>query len=581
MIRIHLFVSFVLWWIVLVGAGRGLAGASREGGGCSETRAVEPAGASKVRLAVVQMAVGPSLADNAEQIVRRMREAASEGAEIVVFPESALSGVDSSGASLNAALVRIGDAVRECSIAVILGAAEPGEELSTTRQLLIAFDPAGEEVHRYVKLYSDPAQPPPGVFQLHGIRFGPIICADRWIRAVEELPIQAGAQISVELSGNFVEEWVSPLSWYWYVPRAIRNSVWVVFANTASNADSPGHGHSAVIAPDGEVVNYVPDAREAMFITEIDLTRSDHREAHRRASHPGLASFWDFGRKMFDGQRLEAPPWHRVACAKKKLTVAAAKGSGEVEVVRRQIAEAAGKGAEVIAFPARAISPQDLEVVRKAAEEYRVTVVIGAEYQEGDARFNSAFVFGPDGGLVTRYDQLSAEAPFSPGVDPKRMWFEVQGVPAIVTVEGDRNWTEIAELSAVAGARLLVHLEHTEESKPDEAFRRLQCWCNMGSYRTVTVIADVAGGWVWEDLHSRQERRSVVRRTPGFIKPEVEIFSPFSANLLKRSGEGEPLTLAIVEIPGPNDYYTDQIQRFAWMDIWARYGAALIGPTPH
>ena len=183
---------------------------------------------------------------------------------------------------------------------------------------LYVIGPDGGDLLRYEKLFDQPQAPIPGVFAIDGVPCSTYLCADRWLRGVQEIPIQQGARVSFELSCNTANEWVAPFAWYWNVPQALRNNVWVVFANTGNTvagvADSgvPGdlrHGHSAVIAPDG-----------------------------------------------------------------------------------------------------------------------------------------------PDGALLTRYDQLSATAPFAPGLNPAAMSFRVKGVRAVVTIEHDGLWTELSELAAVAGA---------------------------------------------------------------------------------------------------------------------------------
>jgi len=384
--------------------------------------------------------------------------------------------------------------------------------------------------------------------------------------------------VSIEIAGNFAQEWVPDLQWYWYVSRAVRNSVWVVFANTAANADSPGHGHSAVIAPDGRVIASVPDARETMLLATLDLAAADRQNMLRRSSHPALAPFWQRGARL-----VSSPPktsdsdWKGRACPQRRIKIFVGTAMGDVHQVLQQIEQGAAAQADLIALPARAIAEQEVESIRASAATHEVTVVIGTEHRQGDRRYNSALVIGPTGQLITRYDQLSAMPPFAPGADARRAWFDVQGIPAVVTLEGDRHWTEIAELSAVAGARLLVHLEHSKPTEDEMAFQRFQSLAVMASYRTATVVADTAGAFVWEDLHSRAERRSVVRRTPGFVRPDVEVFSPFSANLLARGAPGRPIVVDVA-VPGPNDYYMDSIQRFPGMAAWARYGASLLQP---
>ena len=60
-----------------------------------------------------------------------------------------------------------------------------------------------------------------------------------------------GARVLIECSNNFANEWLPELEWFWYVPRALRNGCYVLLVNSARKRDLPGHGHSAVIAPDG------------------------------------------------------------------------------------------------------------------------------------------------------------------------------------------------------------------------------------------------------------------------------------------------------------------------------------------
>jgi len=61
---------------------------------------------------------------------------------------------------------------------------------------------------------------------------------------------------------------------------------------------------------------------------------------------------------------------------------------------------------------------------------------------------------------------------------------------------GDRGddalWTELAELAAVAGAQIHVHLDHNPANDPDAALRRLQVWSNLASFQTFSVMANVS-----------------------------------------------------------------------------------------
>ena len=110
---------------------------------------------------------------------------------------------------------------------------------------------------------------------------------DRWLRGIEEIPIQQGAQISFELSCNFACEWVAPFGWYWYVPRALRNNTWVVFANSGNKVsgvpDDPAaprelrHGHCAVIAPDAGRDDPAPTQFSLRLHRRIQVFISTHQ----------------------------------------------------------------------------------------------------------------------------------------------------------------------------------------------------------------------------------------------------------------------------------------------------------------
>ena len=267
----------------------------------------------------------------------------------------------------------------------------------------------------------------PRVFAIDGVPCSGMIYADRWLRGVEEIPIQQGAKISFELSNNFACEWVGPLGWYWNVPRAVRNTVWVVVANTGNRVagvadESPEgpvvrHGHSAVVAPDGQIVARANET-ETIVIAEIDPSRATREEAVARATNSVLREFWETGLKLQQGQKLPAPELAPLASPETELTLAVSQLTGDVSKMVHAIREACARKADLIVFPARAVPGMALETLRAAARENAMLVVFGAEHAGGSdtgprrgadamAPTNSAFVIGPDGAVLTRYDQTT------------------------------------------------------------------------------------------------------------------------------------------------------------------------------
>ena len=545
---------------------------------------------SRLRVGVVQMALGRMIGDNCDRIVAGISNVAARRVRVAVFPEGALRGIDGDQpAVVDQAVSAIQQAAHQAKLFVVFGGSTYSTKLKRDANWMRVIGPDGREVFRYEKLYDHHRAAMPGVFHIDGIPCSTLICADRWLRGVEEIPIQQGAQISFELSCNFASEWVAPFGWYWYVPRALRNNVWVVFANTGNQVsgvpDDPAaprelrHGHSAIIAPDGRIAAAARDDVETIVVVDLDVGLATRTAALARATHPALRRFWEAGLKLQSGQAVDAPPLTPLTSAETDITLAVAQATDNLAAMETMIGQARAKNADLVVFPARAIAETALERLQAAARQHRITVVVGMEHRVEGGRRNSAFVISPDGSLLTRYDQLSATTPFQPGEDPSAMWFRVKGVPAVVTVGQDALWTELAELAAVAGAQIHVHLDHDLASDLDAPLRRLQVWSNLASFQTFSVTVNVVGSAIWDDLGDLDERQAEVRGLPRPKTGPVEVYSPFSANLLVRAGSGPQLITATRLIGPKNRYHPSRTSNFnPQMDAGYRLGAAIISP---
>ena len=551
--------------------------------------------AAKLEIAVVQMAFAPTLEGNRDRIVAGVGAAAARGARVAVFPEGALNArANDAQAAVDAALEAIRSAARKHGLYVVFGGVNHSATLKKMVNWMRVFGPDGAEVFHYDKLFNNPRAPMPGVFAIDGVPCAGMICADRWLRDVEEVPVQQGARVTFELSNNYACEWVAPFGWYWNVPRALRNNVWVIMANTGNTVagqpdESPEgmqlrHGHSAVIAPDGRIVAGA-DETATIVRAEIDVAEATGAAARARASHPALKEFWAAGLKLQRGEKVEAPKLARLESPETDLTIAVAQVTGDLDKMIAAIRDARARKADLVVFPARAIAYSALEPLQAAAKANTITVVFGAEYSEAAGRGrapaprNSAFVIGPDGAVLTRYDQLSAEPPFAPGTNPRAMWFRVKGVPAVVTIGRDALWTELAELAAVAGAQLHVHVDHDPDASPAATLRRQQIWSNLASYLTFTATANVVGSAIWDDLTGMLESRHIVRGTPKPDYGPVEVDSPFSANLVATTTGERPMIVATRHVAKINPHFQRRPASLnPQMEPWYRIGAALIAP---
>lgn len=570
----------------VIGFPRFLAAALLTGLVAGSAFAANPPPPEKLTIAVVQLAERPTLAATRDRMVEFVGEAARRGARVVVFPEGALDfPLTSTDAGREAVIAPLRTAARQGSIYILSGMTGPHPGESKPVNSMFVIGPDGADIFGYTKLYNVNRAKMPGVFRIDGIACNAMICADRWLRGIEEIPIQEGAQISFELSGNLAVEWVPPYEWYWYVPRALRNNVWVVFSNTANPAgESTGpkqrHGHGAIIAPDGRLVAASRYDTEGITVGEIDVAEATRFAAKARAMHPVLRSFWEAGVTLQRGGTVTAPALASLKSPELDVTLAVAQVHGDLPAMVTSIREARARQADVVAFPAGSVRESDLPALQAAAKAGQIVVVVGATHRDGTATYNSAFVIGPDGALLTRYDQLSAAAPFSVGIKPETMWFSIKGVPAIVTIGRDALWTELAELAAVAGARVIVHLDHDPGDTAADRLRRLQVWSNHASFLTFTAAANVVDSMIWDDLRGMEEISAEYKGRPRPDSGPVQVFSPWSANLVSRAEAGTSLLIATRRIRGAsNPHHPNQTTRYnPQMDAWYRVGAALIRP---
>jgi predicted amidohydrolase len=263
-------------------------------------------------VAVVQQAREPELQANRDKIVRFIARARARGCRLVIFPEDALgSPVGTSNEHLEKAVDVIRNAARSndvyaifCSSFVI-----PGFAPDRRGQCLHVVGPDGRILLRFNKLIcnlprSDPRKAP-GVFHVDGISCCAMICADRWLRGFEELPVTLGAKILIDCSANARKEWIPEFAWYLPVTRALRNNVFPIFCNMGQHPqgrDEPRHGHSAIIQPDGAFAAAADDAGDRMLVATLDLSKAHAAEARRRHNHPVFKPYWDLGRRISQGE---------------------------------------------------------------------------------------------------------------------------------------------------------------------------------------------------------------------------------------------------------------------------------------
>jgi NAD+ synthase (glutamine-hydrolysing) len=255
----------------------------------------------RVALAQVNSTVG-DIGGNAQKIREWIERARDEGAQLVVFPELALTGyppedlllkthfVDAAGAALRdlasaaegiVALVgfpeRRDDVYNACAVLA------DGEVAAVYRKMFLpnygVFDEA-----RYFQAGTEPA-----LIELNGVAVGLTICEDMWEPgppATSEA--LAGAQVIVNLSASPYHAGKPLERERMMVQRARDNTAIVLCCNLVGGQDElVFDGHSVAIDAAGEIVARAPQFEEALTVCTLDpgaVAALRLRDARHRAS---------------------------------------------------------------------------------------------------------------------------------------------------------------------------------------------------------------------------------------------------------------------------------------------------------
>lgn len=571
-----------------------------------------PQSSKTVKVAVAQIGLGATAQDNLQKITSFMARAASAGCRVVVFPEGVLEPVKEPDSPETIAFLQaVQNEAAVDRIYVLLGILSKPLNKKAFNWMVV-INPDGQEIHRYPKLYDNPTGELPRIFYIDDIPCSAVLCADRWLRGVTDLPIIEGAQISFELSLNFRSEWIPDLEWFWYVPRAIRHNAYVVFANTAaSGTDADHHGHSAIIDPNGDFLARSWDDQEVLLTANMDMTQATGTEAGFRRDHPAFRAFWDVGQRIRNGESVSVAQWTRYTSSVVDIKIAAAQMAvsrdrgRNLSAMEQYISQAAGNRADVVVFPELSVTGVEktdilsassselsaaLSRIQRAAKKNKIHVIFGMPRVVSGGRTNAAYVIGPSGTVLTQYDQMAVDRPdvFLTGACPYKMWFKIKGVYAIVTVGRDKLWTEISEMAAYAGTQLLFNLSYEQELGTDEDLRSLQIASNFASFFTFTAVVNAAstsgmtspglsgsgGSTLWDDLTGYQEMQSAVAHTNWPQAAEYEIFSSFSGNCILKAGKNQEILYATRKINQSNPFKEDS--KNTRMRPWYWYGARTV-----
>src|SRR5688572_21147802 len=255
-----------------------------------------------MRLALAQInAVVGDLEGNRERILSALGDAREQGAEIVLFPELAVSGYPPEDLLLRPGFVRAAEdslrtiAAETAGLTALVGTPWFDRDLFNACAVCSDGEVKGLYRKRFLPNYGvfdEDRYFAPGrdlLLLRHGeILVGPTICEDVWQPGPPATDLAlAGAELLVNLSASpyFVgkaEEREEML-----VTRARDNSAYLAFCNLVGGQDELiFDGHSVVLDDEGKVLARAPGFEEALLVVDLDPSEAIGRrlrDVRRRA----------------------------------------------------------------------------------------------------------------------------------------------------------------------------------------------------------------------------------------------------------------------------------------------------------
>jgi NAD+ synthase (glutamine-hydrolysing) len=238
----------------------------------------------RLALAQINTTVG-DLAGNRERIVGRMEEAKEAGAEVVLFPELAVTGYPPEDLLLRPEFVK--------------GAERSLEQIARSARGIVAFVGAphfDRDLHNVLAIcaggevkaiYRKRFLPNYGVFDEHryfapgrdlvllefgDVLIGPTVCEDIWQPGPPATDLSlAGAQMIANISASPFHVGKEREREQMLATRARDNVCYVAFVNAVGGQDElVFDGHSVVLDDEGQVVARAPGFEEALLIVDVD-----------------------------------------------------------------------------------------------------------------------------------------------------------------------------------------------------------------------------------------------------------------------------------------------------------------------
>jgi len=254
-------------------------------------------------IAAAQMVFRPEVNRNVDSITATVVRSAKAGADIILFPECAVTGYNLDFTAIRpgeieSALARIADTARRSRCNVLVGC--PTFAGRKRLNSLLVFDRRGNEIFRYSKIHLTPRDAQffvpgnkPAFFHLDGIPCTAIICHERRYPELVRLPVMLGAQILFHPNAGLDSLAVSKSKRRGrdgIVARAFENQIYYVFANSVGPQGDNlwSAGDSKIVAPDARTLAQADNRRETVIHATFDPSRAARKYATEALRHPAF-----------------------------------------------------------------------------------------------------------------------------------------------------------------------------------------------------------------------------------------------------------------------------------------------------
>ena len=312
-----------------------------------------------VRLALCQanLPVG-DIDGNLERLRARIREARSRGADLVVFPELALTGYPPEDLLLKPGFVRDAAAALQdlsagvSGIVALVGApdgvvdegtaprADPGLRNGAA---VLADGGIAAFYHKHhlpnYAVFDERRYFTPGrqavVIELGDRRLGVTVCEDIWVAGgPADWAVRDGrAEIVVNLSASPYHRAKGREREQLFASRCVDHGCFLAFCNAVGGQDElVFDGHSLVIAPDGTVLARGKQFEEELLIVDVEPARAedDRRPAPAAAPRPARVAVVPLSRGAFPDRPPLAPrPTARLLCPEAEVYRALTLGTAD------------------------------------------------------------------------------------------------------------------------------------------------------------------------------------------------------------------------------------------------------------